>query len=239
MNNQSLYSRILLKLSGEALLGNRRSGIDPDVNSTIAEELKEVHQLGVQMAIVVGGGNIFRGLAATTEGMERGLADQMGMLATVINGLALQDALERKGVESRHLSAIEMNQIAELYIPRQAIRYLEQGQVLILSAGTGSPYFSTDTAAALRSLELKAEVIFKATKVDGIYSSDPLKDPQAKKYDHISYLQVLEKGLQVMDATAISLCMVNKLPIIIFNLLKKGNIKRAILGEPIGSIIKE
>lgn len=239
MNNQSLYSRILLKLSGEALLGNRRSGIDPEVNSTIAEELKEVHQLGVQMAIVVGGGNIFRGLAATTEGMERGLADQMGMLATVINGLALQDALERKGVESRHLSAIEMNQIAELYIPRQAIRYLEQGQVLILSAGTGSPYFSTDTAAALRSLELKAEVIFKATKVDGIYSSDPLKDPQAKKYDHISYLQVLEKELQVMDATAISLCMVNKLPIIMFNLLKKGNIKRAILGEPIGSIIKE
>ncbi|MFB0518493.1 MAG: UMP kinase [Acidobacteriota bacterium] len=239
MNNQSLYSRILLKLSGEALLGKRNSGIDPEVNSAIAEEIKEVHQLGVQMAIVVGGGNIFRGIAATTEGMERGLADQMGMLATVINGLALQDALERRGVESRHLSAIEMNQIAELYIPRQAIRYLEQGQVLILSAGTGSPYFSTDTAAALRSLELKAEVIFKATKVDGIYSSDPLKDPQAKKYDHISYLQVLEKELQVMDATAISLCMVNKLPIIIFNLQKKGNIKRAIFGEPVGSVIKE
>ncbi len=239
MNNQPLYSRILLKLSGEALLGKRNSGIDPGVNSAIAEEIKEVHQLGVQMAIVVGGGNIFRGLTATTEGMERGLADQMGMLATVINGLALQDALERRGVDNRHLSAIEMNQIAEFYLPRQAIRYLEQGQVVILSAGTGSPYFSTDTAAALRSLEMNAEVIFKATKVDGIYSSDPLKDPQAKKYDRISYLQVLEKGLQVMDVTAISLCMVNKLPIIIFNLLKKGNIKRAILGEPIGSIIKE
>ena len=239
MNNQPLYYRILLKLSGEALLGKRSAGIDPEVNSAIAEEIKEAQQLGVQIAIVVGGGNIFRGMAAAMEGMERGLADQMGMLATVINGLALQDALEGKGLETRHLSAIEMSQIAELYIPRQALRYLEEGQVVIFSAGTGSPYFSTDTAAALRSLEIKAEVIFKATKVDGIYSADPLKDPQAKKYDHISYLEVLEKGLQVMDATAISLCMVNKLPIIIFNLLKKGNIKRAIIGEPVGSIIKE
>jgi len=239
MNNQPLYSRILLKLSGEALLGKRSAGIDPEVNSAIAEEIKEAQQLGVQIAIVVGGGNIFRGMAAAMEGMERGLADQIGMLATVINGLALQDALERKGLEIRHLCAIEMNQIAELYIPRQALRYLENGQVVILSAGTGSPYFSTDTAAALRALEIKSEVIFKATKVDGIYSSDPMKHPQAKKYDHISYLEVLEKGLQVMDATAISLCMVNKLPIIIFNLLKKGNIKRAIIGEPVGSIIKE
>jgi len=239
MNNQPLYSRILLKLSGEALLGKRSLGIDPEVNSAIADEIKEIHQLGVQIAIVEGGGNIFRGFAAAMEGMERGLADQMGMLATVINGLALQDALEKKGVKSQHLSAIEMNQIAELYIPRKAIRYLEEGQVVILSAGTGSPFFSTDTAAALRALELKAEVIFKATKVDGIYSSDPLKDPQAEKYGHISYLQVLEKGLQVMDATAICLSMVNKLPIIIFNLQKRGNIKRAILGEPVGSIIKE
>lgn len=239
MNNKPIYSRILLKLSGEALLGKESSGIDPEVNSAIAEEIKEAHHLGVQMAIVVGGGNIFRGMVAAMEGMERGLADQMGMLATVINGLALEDALGRKGIKTRHLSAIEMNQIAELYIPRNAIRYLDDGQVVILSAGTGSPYFSTDTAAALRALEIGAEVIFKATKVDGIYSSDPLKDPQAEKYDHISYLQVLEKGLQVMDATAISLCMVNRLPIIIFNLQKKGNIKRAILGEPVGSIIKE
>ena len=239
MNNQPLYSRILLKLSGEALLGKRNSGIDPEVNSAIADEIKEIHHLGVQIAIVVGGGNIFRGMAAAMEGMERGLADQMGMLATVINGLALEDALEKKGIKTRHLSAIEMNQIAELYISRNAIRYLDEGQVVILSAGTGSPYFSTDTAAALRALEIGAGVIFKATKVDGIYSSDPLKDPQAEKYDHISYLQVLEKGLQVMDATAISLCMVNGLPIIIFNLQKKGNIKRAILGEPVGSIIKE
>jgi uridylate kinase len=232
------YKRILLKLSGEALMGAAQYGIDPDVTSQIARDVHEVQSLGVETAIVIGGGNIFRGVAASTRGMDRATGDYMGMLATVINALALQDALEQQGVTTRVMSAIEMRAVAEPFIRRRAVRHLEKGRAVIFAAGTGNPYFTTDTAAALRAMEIRASVIMKATKVDGIYTADPMKDPTATRYDTISYLQVLEKRLQVMDATAISLCMDNQLPILVFNLRTPGNLRRAVLGEPVGSVVK-
>jgi uridylate kinase len=231
------YKRILLKLSGEALMGAQTYGIDPAVATQIAQDVAEIQGMGVQTAIVIGGGNIFRGVAASAKGMDRATADYMGMLATVINALALQDALEQQGVVTRVVTAIEMRAVAEPFIRRRAIRHLEKGRVVVFGAGTGNPYFSTDTAAALRAMELKAEVILKGTKVDGIYDADPMIDPNATRYDRISYLQVLERGLKVMDATAISLCMDNRLPIVVFNLKTPGNIKRAIEGQPIGSLV--
>jgi uridylate kinase len=230
-----VYQRILLKLSGESLLGKLSYGIDIKTTLSIAQEIKEVYGLGVQIAIMIGGGNIFRGIRGTAKGLDRVSADQMGLLATIINGIALQDALERQGVFTRHVSALEIKAMAEPFIRRRAIRHLEKGRIVIFSAGLGSPYFTTDTAAALRALEIKAEVILKATKVDGVYSADPLKDKAAKKFDSIRYMDVLKRGLQVMDATAISLCKDNNLPIIVFNLRKHGNIKRAVLGEDIGT----
>jgi uridylate kinase len=236
---QPKYRRVLLKLSGEALMGSRPSGLELEVVRQIAEQIKEVHGLGVQVALVIGGGNIYRGLAGATHGIDRVTGDYMGMLATVINSLAVQDALERIEVHTRVLSAIEIRQVAEPYIRRRAMRHLEKSRVVIIAAGTGNPYFTTDSAAALRAMEVKAEVILKATQVDGIYSADPKKDPKAKKFDSISYLEVLEKGLKVMDATAISLCMDNRLPIIVFDLGVRGNIMRAVMGEKIGSIVKE
>ena len=232
------YKRILLKLSGEALMGEKQYGIDPAVTAQIAKDVKDIQQLGVETAIVIGGGNIFRGLAASSRGMDRASGDYMGMLATVINALALQDALEQNGVVTRVMSAIEMRAVAEPFIRRRAIRHLEKGRAVIFAAGTGNPYFTTDTAAALRAMEIRATVIMKATKVDGIYSADPMKDPTATRYDTISYLEVLEKRLQVMDATAISLCMDNQLPILVFNLRTPGNLRRAVLGESIGSVVK-
>ena len=232
------YKRILLKLSGEALMGAAQYGIDPAVTSQIARDVHEVQSLGVETAIVIGGGNIFRGVAASTRGMDRATGDYMGMLATVINALALQDALEQQGVTTRVMSAIEMRAVAEPFIRRRAVRHLEKGRAVIFAAGTGNPYFTTDTAAALRAMEIRASVIMKATKVDGIYTADPMKDPTATRYDTISYLQVLEKRLQVMDATAISLCMDNQLPILVFNLRTPGNLRRAVLGEPVGSVVK-
>jgi len=231
------YNRVLLKLSGEALGGKRDYGIDLEVVETIAAQVKRVHQMGVQMALVVGGGNIFRGLAATERGFDRATGDYMGMLATVINALALQDALEQQGVLTRVVTAIEMRAVAEPFIRRRAIRHLEKGRVVVFGAGTGNPYFSTDTAAALRAMEIKADVILKATKVDGIYDADPMVKPTATRFDRISYLQVLEQGLKVMDATAISLCMDNRLPIVVFNLRTPGNIRRAISGEAVGSLV--
>jgi uridylate kinase len=231
------YRRILLKLSGEALMGEQSYGIDPAVATQIAEDISEIQALGVQTAIVIGGGNIFRGLAASARGMDRSTADYMGMLATVINALALQDALEKHGVATRVLTAIEMRAVAEPFIRRRAIRHLEKGRVVVFAAGTGNPYFTTDTAAALRAMEIKAEVILKATKVDGIYSADPVKFPDATRYDRVSYLQVLQERLQVMDATAISLCMDNKLPILVFNLRTPGNIRRVVMGEAIGTVV--
>ena len=239
MAKEAKYRRILLKLSGEALMGPRQFGLDPDMVRRIAEEIREVHGLGVQVAMVIGGGNIYRGLAAESEGIDRVTGDHMGMLATVINSLAVQDALEKVEVHTRVLSAIEIRQVAEPYIRRRAMRHLEKGRVVIIAAGTGNPYFTTDSAAALRAMEVKAEVILKATQVDGVYSADPKKDPSARRFEEITYLQVLEKGLKVMDATAISLCMDNHVPIIIFNLSQRGNIKRAVMGEKIGSIVKE
>jgi uridylate kinase len=230
-----VYQRVLLKLSGESLLGKLSYGIDIKTTLSIAQEIKEVHGLGVQIAIMIGGGNIFRGIRGTAKGLDRVSADQMGLLATIINGIALQDALEKQGAFTRHVSALEIKAMAEPFIRRRAIRHLEKGRIVIFSAGLGSPYFTTDTAAALRALEIKAEVILKATKVEGVYSADPLKDKAAKKFDSIRYMDVLKKGLQVMDATAISLCKDNDLPIIIFNLRKHGNIKRAVLGEDIGT----
>jgi len=231
------YRRVLLKLSGEALMGDKPYGIDPVVTTQIAHDVKDIQALGVETAIVIGGGNIFRGLAGAKWGMDRARADYMGMLATVINALALQDALEAQGVVTRVLSAIEMRAVAEPFIRRRAIRHLEKGRAVIFGAGTGNPYFTTDTAAALRALEIKADVIMKATKVDGIYTADPLKEPGAQRYDRISYLQVLERRLQVMDATAISLCMDNRLPILVFNLRTPGHLRRAVLGEPIGTTV--
>jgi len=231
------YNRVLLKLGGEALGGEQGFGIDPQIVVRVANEIKDVHSLGVEVAIVIGGGNIFRGLAASAQGFDRVSADHMGMLATVINALALQDALEKIDVFTRVQSAIEMRQIAEMFIRRRAIRHLEKKRVVIFAAGTGNPYFSTDTAAALRAMEIKAEVVLKATKVDGIYSADPVKVKDAKHIPEISYLDVLTQRLEVMDNTAISLCMDNRVPILVFNIKTKGNIKRAILGETIGSIV--
>jgi len=231
------YQRILLKLSGEALLGRQTYGIDPVVAAQIAREIGEIQSMGVQTAIVIGGGNIFRGVAASARGADRPTADYMGMLATIINALALQDALEQEGVVTRVVTAIEMRAVAEPFIRRRAIRHLEKGRVVVFGGGTGNPYFSTDTAAALRAMEIKADVILKATKVDGIYDSDPMLNPDARRFDQISYLQVLEHELKVMDATAISLCKDNRMPIVVFNLLKVGNIKRAIEGEPVGSVV--
>ena len=231
------YKRILLKLSGEALMGEQTYGIDPAVATQIARDVAEIQGMGVETAIVIGGGNIFRGVAASARGMDRATADYMGMLATVINALALQDALEQQGVVTRVVTAIEMRAVAEPFIRRRAIRHLEKGRVVVFGAGTGNPYFSTDTAAALRAMEIKADVILKATKVDGIYDADPMVKPGAVRFDRISYIEVLEQRLKVMDATAISLCMDNRLPIVVFNLRTPGNIKRAISGEPIGSLV--
>jgi len=232
-----VYKRILLKVSGEALAGEQGYGIDPEVLVRLAEEVKDVTALGTQVAIVIGGGNIFRGIAASVGGMERATADYMGMLATVINALALQDAVEKTGIPTRVLSAIEMRAVAEPYIRRRAMRHLEKSRVVIFAAGTGNPFFTTDTAAALRAVEIGAEVILKATKVDGVYSADPKKDKGAQRLPRLSYIEVLNRGLQIMDATAISLCMDNKLPIVIFDFTRRGNIKRIVLGEAVGSVV--
>jgi uridylate kinase len=231
------YKRVLLKLSGEALMGKHSSGIDPEVVDTVAAEIREVVALGVQLGIVIGGGNIFRGLAASAEGMERTSADYMGMLATVINSLALQSALERAGVPVRVQTAIEMKEVAEPFIQRRAVRHLEKGRVVIFAAGTGNPYFTTDTAATLRAVEIKADIILKATNVDGVYDRDPVRYADAIMYDKISYNEVLTKNLKVMDATAISLCRDNGLPLSVFNLQQTGNIKRVICGENVGTIV--
>ena len=232
-----VYRRVLLKLSGEALMGEQQFGIDPAVATRIARDIGEIQQLGVQTAVVIGGGNLFRGLAASAKGMDRATADYMGMLATVINALALQDALEHNNVVTRVATAIEMRAVAEPFIRRRAVRHLEKGRVVVFAAGTGNPYFTTDTAAALRAMEMKADVILKGTKVDGIYTADPMLDKTATKYSEISYLKVLEQGLKVMDATAISLCMDNRLPIVVFNLRTAGTLKRVIMGEPIGTTV--
>ena len=232
------YQRVLLKVSGEALLGPESFGIDSAVTSQIAEEIAEIHRLGVEIAVVIGGGNIFRGLAASARGMDRSTADYMGMLATVINALALQDALEQIDTITRVVTAVEMRAVAEPFIRRRAVRHLEKGRVVVFAAGTGNPYFTTDTAAALRAMEIRADVILKGTKVDGIYTADPLTNPEATRFDSISYLQVLEQGLKVMDATAISLCMDNGLPIVVFNLQRPGNLLRAVMGEAVGSLVK-
>jgi uridylate kinase len=231
------YGRVLLKVSGELLLGGQSFGVDPEVTGQIAREVADVRSLGVQVALVIGGGNIFRGLAASARGMDRATADYMGMLATIINALAIQDALEQLDVNTRVVTAIEMRAIAEPFIRRRAVRHLEKNRVVVFAAGTGNPYFTTDTAAALRAMEIRADVILKGTKVDGVYTSDPIKDPSAKRFDSISYLQVLEQGLKVMDATAISLCMDNALPIVVFNLQQPGTLRRVILGEPVGSLV--
>jgi uridylate kinase len=231
------YKRILLKLSGEALMGDQAYGVDPIVATRIAADIAELQSLGVEASIVIGGGNIFRGLAASARGMDRSTADYMGMLATVINALALQDALEKQNVPTRVLTAIEMRAVAEPFIRRRAIRHLEKGRVVVFAAGTGNPYFTTDTAAALRAMEIKADVILKGTKVDGIYSADPVTYPDATRYERVSYLQVLQERLQVMDATAITLCMDNRLPIIVFNLKTPGNIRRVVMGEAVGTVV--
>jgi uridylate kinase len=231
------YKRILLKLSGESLLGDVPYGIDLDTAKSIAQEIKETHDLGVQVAIMIGGGNIFRGIRGTEAGMDRASADYMGLLATIMNGIALQDALEKEGVFTRHICAIEIKAIAEPFIKRRVIRHLEKRRIVIFSAGIGSPYFTTDTAAALRALEIKAQVILKATKVDGVYTADPLVDKTSKKFSSIKYLDVIKKGLKIMDTTAISLCKDNKLPIIIFNLKRRGNIKKVVLGQKVGTRI--
>lgn len=234
---QPVFKRVLLKLSGEALAAGQGFGVDPVRVHEIAAEIKEVNDLGVQIAIVVGGGNFFRGVAEQARDMDRVSADHMGMLATVINALALQDALEKQGVYTRVMSAIEMNQVAEPFIRRRAIRHLEKNRLVIFAAGTGNPYFSTDSAASLRAMEIKADAILKATKVDGIYDADPMVVKDAKMFDQISYLEILKRGLKVMDATAISLCRDNNLPIVIFNLNKHGNIRRVITGEKVGSLV--
>jgi uridylate kinase len=235
--DQPAYKRVLLKLSGETLMGRRSSGIDPEVVDTVAVEIREVVALSVQLGIVIGGGNIIRGLAASAEGMERTSADYMGMLATVINSLALQSALERTGVTTRVQTAIEMKEVAEPFVRRRAIRHLEKGRVVIFAAGTGNPYFTTDTAATLRAVEINADIILKATKVDGVYDRDPVRYADAIMYDKVSYTEVLNKNLKVMDATAISLCRDNGLFLNVFNLQKAGNIKRVICGEKVGTIV--
>jgi uridylate kinase len=233
-----LYKRVLLKISGEVLTGEGDYGIDPRVIGQIAREIKGIKRLGVEVAIVIGGGNIFRGMAASSKGMDRASADYMGMLATVLNALALQDALENIGIHTRVQTAIEMRQVAEPYIRRRAIRHLEKGRVVIFAAGTGNPFFTTDTTASLRAMEIGADVILKATKVEGIFEADPMVDHKAKKYDELTYLDVLKKQLKVMDATAISLCMDHRIPIIVFNLKKRGNIKRVLLGEKLGTTVR-
>ena len=232
-----VYRRIVLKLSGEALAGSQGYGLDPSVLTRVGDEVREVTALGVELAIVIGGGNIFRGMAASAGGMERATADYMGMLATIINALALQDALEKAGCQTRVLSAIEMRAVAEPYIRRRAIRHLEKGRVVIFAAGTGNPFFTTDTAGALRAVEIGADAILKATKVDGIYSADPARDPSAERLATVTYIEVLNRRLEVMDTTAISLCMDNKLPIVVFDLTRPGNIARIVCGEPVGSIV--
>ncbi len=232
-----VYKRILLKLSGESLLGKQDYGISVDTARTIAREIKEIHDLNVQIGIMIGGGNIFRGIHGTKSGMDRASADYMGLLATMINGIALQDALEKEGIGARHISAIEISGVAEPFVRRNAMVYLENANILIFSAGTGNPYFTTDTAAALRALEIGAQVILKATKVDGVYSADPLEDQEAHKFESIKYIDVIKKGLRVMDTTAISLCKDNKIPIIVFNLWKKGNMRKAVLGKKVGTRI--
>ncbi len=231
------YRRILLKLSGEALMGGRGYGIDPRVLSQIAEEIIDVHSLGVEIALVIGGGNIFRGIAGSTTGMDRASADYMGMLATVINALALQDALEARGAKTRVMTAIEIARLAEPYIRRRAIRHLEKGRLVIFGAGTGNPFFTTDTAASLRAMEIGADIVMKATRVDGVYDKDPEKFADARMYSHLSYMEVLSGRLAVMDATAISLCQDNNLPILVFNMTKLGNIRRVVMGEPLGTLV--
>lgn len=231
------FRRVLLKLSGESLLGKLSNGIDLKTTVSIAKEIKEIHDLGTQIAIMIGGGNIFRGIKGSKAGMDRVSADYMGLLGTIINGVALQDAIEKEGIVTRHISAIEVKAVAEPFVKRRVVRHLEKGRIIIFSAGIGSPYFTTDTAAALRALEIRAQVILKATKVDGVYSADPLKDKNAKKFNTIKYLDVIKKGLKVMDTTAISLCKDNNLPIVVLNLKKKGNIKKAVLGHKVGTKI--
>jgi uridylate kinase len=231
------YRRVLLKISGEALAGGQGYGIDPDTIAGIAEEIREVIGMGVQLAIVIGGGNIFRGIAASAGGMDRATGDYMGMLATVINALALQDAIEKAGVATRVLSAIEMRAVSEPYIRRRAIRHLDKGRVVVFAAGTGNPFFTTDTAGALRAVEIGAEVLLKASKVDGIYTADPVKEPTATKLARVGYIEALNRGLDVMDHTAISLCMDNKLPIVVFDLTRRGNIRRIVAGESVGSVV--
>jgi len=231
------YRRVLLKISGEALAGGQGYGIDPDTIAGIAEEIREVIGMGVQLAIVIGGGNIFRGIAASAGGMDRATGDYMGMLATVINALALQDAIEKAGVATRVLSAIEMRAVSEPYIRRRAIRHLDKGRVVVFAAGTGNPFFTTDTAGALRAVEIGAEVLLKASKVDGIYTADPVKEPTATKLARVGYIEALNRGLDVMDHTAISLCMDNKLPIVVFDLARRGNIRRIVAGESVGSVV--
>ncbi|MFQ5877332.1 MAG: UMP kinase [Acidobacteriota bacterium] len=239
MARQPKYRRILLKLSGEALMGSRPFGLDPDVVGRIAGDIRGVHDLGVQIATVIGGGNIYRGLAAERHGFDRVTGDNMGMLATVINSLAAQNALESLGIDTRVLSAIEIRQIAEPYIRRRAIRHLEKGRVVIIAAGTGNPFFTTDSAAALRAMEIKADVILKATRVDGVYSDDPEVVPQARRFERISYREVLDRGLRVMDSTAVQMCRENHMPIVIFNLTVPGNIRRVVMGDRIGSLVGE
>lgn len=239
IKKKPIYKRILLKLSGEALLGNAQHGIDAEICASFAEQIKEVSALGVEIALVVGGGNIFRGHVESKRfGLDQSVADYMGMLATVLNGLALQNALEQTGVPTRVMTAIQMASIAEPYIRRRAIRHLEKGRVIIFVAGTGNPYFTTDTAAALRAKEINADVILKATKVDGVYTADPVKDTSARKYKKLKFIDVLRRKLKVMDSTAISMCMDHNMPIVVFNLLQKGNIKRVVLGERIGTIVQ-
>jgi len=232
------YKRVLLKLSGEALMGGKGYGVDPFTVDYMASEIKKIVNIGIQIAIVIGGGNIFRGVEASVKGMERASADYMGMLATVINALALQNAIEKLGLQTRVQSAIEMRELAEPYIRRRAIRHLEKGRIVIFAAGTGNPYFTTDTAAALRAMEIGADVILKGTKVDGVYTADPVKDPHAKKFDYISYMDVLKKNLKVMDSTAITLCMDNNLPIVVFNINKPNNIKDIVNGKKVGTTVR-
>jgi uridylate kinase len=233
-----IYHRVMLKLSGEGFAGGDSFGIDPQAVDYIGGEIQEIHALGIEVAVVVGGGNIFRGLAASSRGMDRASADYMGMLATVINGLALQNSLEKSGMSTRVQTAIEMKEVAEPFIRRRAIRHLEKGRVVIFVGGTGNPYFTTDTAAALRAIEVGAEVILKATKVDGVYTADPFKVPSAVKFEELSYIEVLNRKLGVMDSTAISLCMDNSFPIVVFSLLKKGSLKRLMMGEKVGTLVR-
>lgn len=239
MPKSKQYKRVLIKLSGEALQGERPYGISPEFINRIAGDFRSIHEMGVEVAVVIGGGNIFRGVKASSEGMDRSQADYMGMLATLINSLALQDALERHCVPTRVMSAIDIRHVAEPYIRRRALRHIEKGRIVILAAGTGNPYFTTDTAAALRAAEIDAQVILKATKVNGVYDCDPVKNPNAVKYDKLSYLDVINKQLKVMDSTAVSLCMENSISIVVFDVSEKGNLKRAVLGENVGTLVCE